>query len=62
MISFPLAHFYCLILEVTRHSNDSQQSICYLSVVASGGEVERRSLPDLRQVPGGVEESKGGPR
>jgi len=27
-----------------------------------GGEVERRSLPDLRQVPGRVEVRKGGPR
>ena len=27
-----------------------------------GGEVERRSLPDLRQVPGRVEEKRGGPR
>ena len=27
-----------------------------------GDEVERRSLPDLQQVPGRVEEKRGGPR
>ena len=27
-----------------------------------GDEVERRSLPDLRQVPGRVEEKRRGPR
>ena len=37
--------------------------LCYLSVVVGGGEVERRSLPDVQQVPGRVEEErKSGPR